>query len=159
MDNILNKDNSIENIYTGLTGLMEDKLKEEDIILECSTENLKYSLGVAPKVIDYNIFEGLEGEDFLEAVYFTLYGRLPSDALRTKVAGFTREEIIRMVTSEGAYAIRKLKVINGPYGDITPGLSGKILSLAASVSSSVLLRNIAKKMPKGIQNRIRRLFC
>lgn len=144
--------------YAGLFSEVKDTLNANQMELGCSESGYLHTIGASPKVISFKRFEELEGEAFLSSVYLNIFQRLPSEKEREVVEGKSKEEILKVVVNKESFSIRKVQITDCPY-KIKTGLRGRIIGCASSVSSSTLLRKIAKRMPSGIQNKIRGLFC
>lgn len=145
--------------YAGLFSEVKETLDANQMDIGCSESGYLHTVGASPKVISYKRFEKLEGEAFLSCVYMSFFQRLPSDKEREVVEGMTKEEILKTVVNKGSYSIRKIIFTDCPYKSVKTGIRGKIIGCASGVSSSTMLRKIAKKMPSGIQGKIRGLFC
>lgn len=146
-------------IYARLFDIVSKETAERGKPLECKRESFEASIGSAPKEVDLGPFLELEGKNFGDAVWLTLFQKLPDKQKAKSFEGKSQKEILTEAAGEGAFAIRDLKLLNSPYGEIKPGFKGRILKAGAGVKNSIFLRQLAKKMPAGIQNRIRGLFC
>ena len=144
-------------VYAGLFEYVKDTLEENNQKLNCDEKGYLKTIGTAPKTISYNEFKDLEGEAFLSYVFMAFFQRLPVDEEIEKCAAMSKEEILKYVTNKATYSIRGMILTDCP-SNIKPGLRGKIFGLAASVATSPALRKAAKKMPSGIQNKIRGAF-
>ena len=144
-------------IYSGLFEHVKEKLEENGQTLNCDEQGFVYSVGTAPKKISYKEFENLEGEAFLSCAFLSFFQRLPLDEEKEKCAELSKEEILSYLVNKASYSIRRIELIDCPY-NIKPGLRGRVFGLAAAIMSSAKLRKIAKKMPAGIQNKIRGTF-
>lgn len=146
-------------IYGRLFDVVSENGAKSGRPLDCARESFEASIGCAPRKINLHPFLELKGKKFADALWLGFFQKLPS---RQKAKSFekkNRSEILKAAAGEGAFAIRGIRPLNSPYGDIKPGAKGRILQGVSSVKNSVFLRQLAKKMPAGIQNRIRGLFC
>lgn len=144
--------------YAGLFSEVSEKLDSNQMYIGCSENGYLNSIGASPKVISFKRFEKLEGEVFLSSVYLSIFQRLPSEKERKIVEGLSKEEIIRVVVNKGLFSVRKIQLTDCKYKNVKIGLRGRIIGCASTISKSTLLRKLAKKMPSGIQNKIRGLF-
>lgn len=144
-------------VYSGLFEHVKETLKENGQTLNCDETGFINSIGTAPKKISYKEFENLEGEAFLSCAFLKFFQRLPLDEEKEKCASLSKEEILKYLSNKASYSIRGIELTDCKY-KVKPGLRGKILGKASVVASSPKLRKTAKKMPAGIQNKIRGTF-
>lgn len=144
-------------VYADLFEHVEKKLEENGQTLNCDEKGFVYSIGTPPRRISYEEFKDLDSEAFLSCAFLKCFQRLPSDEEKKKCASLTRIDTLTYIVNKASYSIRGIKLIDCIY-DPKPGLRGKTFGLAASIVSSPKLRKIAKKMPEGIQNKIRGTF-
>ena len=142
-------------VYAGLFEYVKDTLEENTQKLNCDEKGYLKTIGTAPKTISYNEFKDLEGEAFLSYVFMAFFQRLPVDEEIEKFAALSKEEILKY---DLPFIQPISKILTDCPSNIKPGLRGKIFGLAASVATSPALRKAAKKMPSGIQNKIRGAF-
>jgi len=156
-------------IYRQLYIQTTNTLSENGKAINCPTESFVASVGVAPKKIDMEKFSLLKGKDYLCALYLSCFQKLPSfDAMKTfnpktnneasEIKETSNEAIVNQVTSEGAFVVRGLELVNSPYGKVKISFKNRLLVLAAGVKNSMVLRKIAKKMPQSLQKKIRGTF-
>lgn len=148
-----------QEIFGGLFDLVSKEAAKNGCPLACSRESFEASVGSAPKEVDLVPLLGLKEEDFGNGLWLSFFQRLPDKQKAKSFRDKNKKEILEEAVKEGAFAVRDLRPLNSPYGKIKPGLKGRILKAGAGVKNSVALRRLAKKMPAGIQNRIRGLFC
>lgn len=144
-------------VYAGLFEQVEQKLEENGQKLNCDEKGFVYSIGTPPRKISYEEFKDLDVEAFLSCAFLKFFQRLPSDEEKKICIPMTRIETLNYLANKASYSIRGIKLTNCVYNP-KPGLKGRIFGLGASVVSSPKLRKIAKKMPDGIQNKIRGTF-
>ncbi len=153
-----NSDSEKIRIYKDLFGEVKNRLSEENRSKICSEEAFLSTVKNSTRKIRYENLDKLEGEDFLFAVFLSVFQRLPDDNEIKFYSTLSKEEILKKIANSGAYSIRKIEFEGCPYS-VKPGFKGSIIGMASAVSSSTFLRSIAKKMPGKLQNRIRRLFA
>ena len=144
-------------VYSDLFEHVEKTLKENGKTLNCDKKGFVYSVGTPPRKISYKEFEVLDSEAFLSCIFLKCFQRLPSEQEIKTVGPMTRIDKLTYVVNKASYSIRGIKLTDCIYNP-QPGLRGKTFSLAASVASSPKLRKFAKKLPAGIQNKIRGTF-
>lgn len=144
-------------IYGRLFDIVSENLEKCGQPLECARESFEASIGCAPRKVNLAPFMELQGKKFADGLWLAFFQKLPDKGKSFEKTGSDR--ILKAAAGEGAFAIRGLKPFGSPYGELKPGIKGRILQKASSVKNSVFLRQLAKKMPAGIQKRIRGLFC
>lgn len=144
-------------VYEGLFEHVKNELEKNNQILNCDKEGFLSQLGTAPKKVSYEEMKDLEGEAFLSCAFMAFFQRLPNDAEIETCKDLSKEEILKYLSNKASFSIRGIELTDCPY-DVKPGLKGKIFGKAAAVASSPALRKTAKKMPAGIQNKIRGTF-
>ena len=145
--------------YGKLFDVVLEEASKNGVPFECTRESFEASIGSAPREIDLRPFLELEGKRFADGIWLAFFQKLPDRQKAESLGKKSKREILNAAAGEGAFAIRGLKPFNSPYGDIKPGIKGRLLQGASGVKNSIFLRQLAKKMPAGIQNRIRGLFC
>ena len=146
-------------IYGRLFDAVSKEAAKNGAPFRCERESFEASIGSAPKEIDLLPFLELEGKKFGDGLWLAFFQKLPDKQKAKNLEKKSRKEILEEAAAEGAFAIRGIKPVNSPYGDIKPGIKGRLLKEMARVKNSIFLRQVAKKMPAGMQNRIRKLFC
>ncbi|MCR4648763.1 MAG: hypothetical protein K5776_06770 [Lachnospiraceae bacterium] len=144
-------------IYAGLFDEVKMRQTSDDL-KGVSNKAFLGTVELAPRSISFERLASLEGEDFLTGVFFALFQRLPDQKEKEAFKGMDKESILRSLVNKGSFSIRKMEIKDCPYENVKPGIKGKTMGLASSVSSSTALRKLAKKMPAGIQGKIRKLF-
>ena len=144
-------------VYADLFEHVEQKLEENGQKLNCNEKAFVYSIGTPPKRISYEEFKDLDAEAFLSCAFLKFFQRLPLDEEKKKCSLMTRIETLKYLVNKASYSIRGIKLTNCIY-EPKPGIRGRIFGLSAMVVSSPKIRKIAKKMPDGIQNKIRGTF-
>lgn len=146
-------------IFGRLFDIVSEEASKNGAPFGCARESFEASIGSAPKEVDLRPFSELEGKKFTDGIWLAFFQKLPDKQKGKSLEKKSKKEILNAAAGEGAFAIRDIKPLNSPYGDIKPGLKGRLLQGMSRVKSSIFLRQLAKKMPAGIQNRIRGLFC
>lgn len=146
-------------IYGRLFDVVSKEAAKHGHPVKCARESFEASIGSAPKEIDLNPLLKLKGKRFADAVWLCFFQKLPEEQKAESFEKRNRREILKAAAKEGAFAVRDIKPVNSPYGDIRPGIKGQILKGVSGVKNSIFLRQLAKKMPAGMQNGIRKLFC
>lgn len=156
----LQKPNAVReySIYGSLFQLASEELERCGMSMPCSQKSFEAVTGAAPQTVDLLPLLRLEGKEFADALWFAFFQKLPPKKEQKRFAECSKEEILKMASGEGAFAIRGIKPINSPF-KIKIGFRGQILKVISGVKSSVFLRKLAKKMPDGLQKKIRKLFC
>ena len=144
-------------VYEGLFEHVRNELEKNNQILGCDEEGFLQQLGSAPKKISYDEMKDLEGDAFLSCAFMAFFQRLPIKEEIEKCKGLSKEDILKYLSNKASFSIRGIEITDCPY-NVKPGLKGKIVGKAAVVASSPALRKTAKKMPAGIQNKIRGTF-
>ncbi len=144
-------------LYADLYDHVKHRLEENGQTLNCNKTGFIYSIETLPKVIFYQDFEKLDSDAFLSCIFLKCFQRLPSEKEREKCASMDRGRVVSYVVNKASYSIRGIDFRYCPYSTI-PGLRGRLFGLAAKIVSSPKMRKIAKKMPAGIQNKIRGTF-
>lgn len=144
-----------ERLFAGVL----ERMKGQGEKLSCTQKSFEMNIGVPPKKIDIASLLELEGGEFADALWLSCFQRLPSEEKRRSLRGKSKEEILRAATGEGAFAIRGITLLHNPYFKQRFSVRARLLSLAAGVKNLVFLRQLAKKMPKGLQKKVRKLFC
>ena len=139
--------------------MVSEEASKNGVPFGCDRESFEASIGSAPKEIDLLPLLKLKGKRFADGLWLAFFQKLPDKQKAKSLEKKNKKEILNAAAKEGAFAIREIKPLNSPYGHIKPGIKGRILQGASRVKSSIFLRELAKKMPAGIQNRIRGLFC
>ena len=146
-------------VYGRLFDLVSEETEKHGRPLKCARESFEASIGCAPKEMDLDPFLELEGKRFADALWLGFFQKLPEKQKAESFEKRNRREILKAAAKEGAFAVRDIKPVNSPYGDIRPGIKGRILKGVSGVKNSIFLRQLAKRMPAGMQNGIRKLFC
>ena len=146
-------------IFGRLFDVVSEEASKNGVPFGCDRESFEASIGSAPKEIDLLPLLKLKGKRFADGLWLAFFQKLPDKQKAKSLEKKNKKEILNAAAKEGAFAIREIKPLNSPYGHIKPGIKGRILQGASRVKSSIFLRELAKKMPAGIQNRIRGLFC
>ena len=144
-------------VYEGLFEHVKNELEKNNQILNCDKEGFLCQIGTAPKKISFEEMKDLEGEAFLFCAFMAFFQRLPVKEEIERCNNLSKEEILKYLSNKASFSIRGIELTDCPY-NIKPGLKGKIVGKAAAVASSPALRKTAKKMPAGIQNKIRGTF-
>ena len=144
-------------VYADLFEHVEKKLEENGQKLNCDEKGFVFSIGTPPRKISYEDFKDLDADAFLSCAFLKLFQRLPSDEEKEKCSSMTRIETLSYLVNKASYSIRGIKLTDCIYNP-QPGLKGRTVGLGAAITSSPRLRKIAKKMPDGIQNKIRGTF-
>ncbi|SDJ25483.1 hypothetical protein SAMN04487760_104100 [Lachnospiraceae bacterium G41] len=153
----MSKDQENLQVYKHLFEHVKERLEEKGQTLNCDTNAFINSVGTPPKRISYRRLLDAHEESFLACAYLAFFQRLPLDEEVKACEGLKREQILRYLMNKASYSIRRIKLVEYS-GNIEPGLRGRIFGFAATIMSSPKLRKIAKKMPSGIQNKIRGTF-
>lgn len=151
----IENDNNENIIYGRLFEEVRAGLNDSEV---CSQEAFLGTIGIPPKKISFNRIRDLEGNNFLACIFLSFFQRLPDYKEKEFYKGLDKESILKNVVNKGAYSIRKIELTDCPYKKVKTGIKGKIFGFISGVSSSAFLRRMAKKMPVGIQSRIRKLF-
>ena len=144
-------------IYADLFDHVKHRLEENGQTLNCNKTGFIYSINTLPRVIDYEEINNLDDDAFLSCIFLKCFQRLPSKIEKEKCATMDRRRVVSYIKNKASYSIRGIYIIKCPFNS-SPGLRGRIFGLAAKIVSSPKLRKIAKKMPAGIQNKIRGTF-
>lgn len=144
--------------YNELFIIAANELNMVDIERSDYSCALLCSVSGKPKEIDYKNFESIEGKALYIALYYAAFQKLPSEKEIEIVKDYSEKEIVQSICSMGAFYIRDLSIINCPYPIKNRSLKAKLYKCSAGIKNSIMLRKLAKKMPSGIQNKIRGLF-
>lgn len=145
------------NLYRQLFELTKENMEAADMTLNCDAESFCASVNVAPVSIDLKEAEKLSGKEYIQALWFSFFQKLPSKDLLTQLEGMTKAQILQKAVNEPAYGIRQIRLENPPY-PIKIHFKSRVYRKISAVKQSVLLRKIAKALPKGLQNKIRGMF-
>ena len=155
---MINRNIEEENrIYAGLFDEVKNRMTSDDLD-GVSNKAFLATVETPPRKVSLKKFSNLEGEDFLSGVFFAFFQRFPDQKEKEAYKGMDKEGILRSTVNKGSFSIRKMELTDCPYKNVKPGIKGKTMGLASNASSSTVLRKIAKKMPSGIQGKIRKLF-
>lgn len=148
-----------QEVFCSLFAAVSKRMEKQGENLSCTQKSFVMNIGVPPKKIDVAPLSELENDEFADALWLSCFQRLPSEEKRRSLRGKSKKEILRAATGEGAFAIRGITLLHNPYFKQRLSVKARLLSLAAGVKHSVFLRQLAKKMPKGMQKKVRKLFC
>lgn len=146
-------------IYEKLFMSVSKEMEKNGVELPCTQKGFAMNIGSAPRKVDVAPMLELERDEFIDALWLTCFQKLPEKERRQQMLGKDRKEILQTASAQGAFAVRGMVLVRNPYFRQKYHIKGKMLSLAAGVKNSVFLRKLAKKMPGGLQKRIRKLFC
>ncbi|MBR4412716.1 MAG: hypothetical protein IKS60_03810 [Lachnospiraceae bacterium] len=144
-------------VYSDLFDHVKKTLEENKQTLDCNKTGFLYSTGTPPKDIDYDELKVLDSEAFLSCIFLKCFQRLPSKEEIDICTQMNRIQLLKYVANKASYSIRGVHITHCVYNP-RPGIRGRVFGLAAKIVSSAKLRKIAKKMPKGIQSKIRGTF-
>ena len=145
------------NIYSDLFDLMKDNLDTSGNHIDYQAESFAVSLQSDPVYLDMDRAEKLTGRAYLDAVWFMLFQKLPSGTVIAECQGKSNAEILQKAVNEPAFAIRQLRLRHNIH-PVKQGWKSRIYARMSCIRNSVFLRKLAKKMPKGIQSRIRGIY-
>lgn len=149
-----------QNVYARIFDYAKEQMdKQNNPSLRIQKQEFLASLGTEPKVVDITPLQRYDQESFANSLYLSLFQRMPSEEFQKTAAMLTNEQILKHAVKESSFATRGLKIKGYYYRKYKPGIKGKILAIASVVKNSVFLRKMAKKMPKGIQDKIRGMFA
>lgn len=146
-------------IYGELFQMVSDELANNGEDIGYGKKGYEASVGSGSRRMDIAPLLALEDDDFLDALWFMCFQKRPDEPLRKKLQGKSKEQVLQAAADEGAFAIRDLELAGNPYSLKKRVVKRSLLKTAARVKNSVFLRKLAKKMPKGLQGKIRKLFC
>lgn len=146
-------------LYGKLFEQAANQMDKAGLQLPCTKNGYVAAIGSGTRKIDVSSYLDLKEEEFVDAVWMACFQKMPDSATRERLQQKTKKEILETAAREGAFAVRGMRFVGNPYFQNKVSLKSKFFALAAGVKNSVLLRKIAKKMPKGLQNKIRKLFC
>ena len=146
-----------EKVYADLFDHVKKTLEENRQTLNCNKTGFLYSTGTPPKEINYDELKVLDSEAFLSCIFLKCFQRLPSKEENEKCSNMDRIHLLRYVSNKASFSIRGIHVRGCVY-NVRPGIRGRVFGLAAKIVSSAKLRKLAKKMPAGIQSKIRWIF-
>lgn len=144
--------------YNKLFEITANKLNMSDAEKADYNYAILVSTASKAKEIDYKCFENINGTSLYIALYYAAFQKLPSENEIEGTNNYSDEEIVKNVCNMAAFYIRDLKVINCPYQIKRNKLKANIYKCLNGIKNSIALRKLAKKMPSGIQNKIRGLF-
>lgn len=145
------------NVYKNLFDLTKQNLTDAGGNLDCDSDSFCAAIATEPVSVDLCRAEKLSGKEYLDSVWLSFFQKLPSEEVKKECRQKNNTGILQRAVNEPAFAIRRLKLCNSPHR-VKKGLRSRFYAVAATVKNSVLLRKIAKKMPKGIQNKIRGMY-
>lgn len=145
-------------IYQNVFELTRQNLTDAGLSMDCQAASFCISTGQQPEKIDLHRAEALQGQDYLNAVWLSLFQKLPPDEVSSSCLGKSNAQMLQRAVDEPAFAIRRIRLINNTY-PVKIKLKTQIYRQATIIKNSVFLRTLAKKMPKGIQNKIRGMFA
>lgn len=148
----------VKNVYGKLFEEVKERLEAENAPA-CSESAFLGTIGAEPRKISYKNFSDLNEDAFLECAFLSFFQRLPDEKEREAFKGLDKESVLKALANKGSYSIRKIDLKDCPYSSVKPGLKGRLFGMASAAASSAFLRKIAKKMPGGVQSKIRKLFC
>ncbi|MGN0249321.1 MAG: hypothetical protein ACI4C0_08490 [Lachnospiraceae bacterium] len=145
------------NVYKNLFDLTQQNLTDAGGGLDCNSDSFCAAIATEPISVDLCRAEKLSGKEYLDSVWLSFFQKLPPEELKKEYSQKDNAVILQRAVNEPAFAIRRLRLCNSPH-NVKKGLRSRFYAGAATVKNSVLLRKIAKKMPKGIQNKIRGMY-
>ena len=146
-------------IYGQLFDEAAIQMKKNGMELPCSKNGYVATVGSGTRNIDVGLFMALDGEAFVDAVWLSCFQKMPDKATRMYLKDKTQRQVLEAAAKEGAFAVRGLNFVGNPYFRNKGSVKTTLFALTANVKNSVFLRKIAKKMPSGLQKKIRKLFC
>ena len=119
----------------------------------------------SPQEIDVSRFLNLPNDKFFQAVYVTVFRRLPNEKTEKFWLGKTGEpvevyqkKLLKAVNKSSVVAINHIRFINNPYFEQKRGLMYHVWGLVYGLTDKSFLRQFGKKLPMPIQRIIRRIF-
>lgn len=118
-----------------------------------------------PRVIDVSEYLFLENEAFFQAIFVSVFKRLPEEKERAgwdEKYGLPKEdfqrEVLHSIACSSVVAINRIELINNPYFRQKRGLWYKLLGKLYGLTDKSALREWGKKLPMPIQRVIRKVF-
>lgn len=145
------------NVYKNLFDLTKQNLTDAGGNLDCNSDSFCTAISTEPVSVDLCRAEKLSGKEYLDSVWLSFFQKLPPEEIKKEYSQKNNAGILQRAVNEPAFTIRRLKLCNSPHY-VKKRLRSRFYAGAAMVKNSVLLRKIAKKMPKGIQNKIRGMY-
>lgn len=122
-------------------------------------------VGSHPQDICVSEYLQLSNEEFMEAMYVAALKRLPDD--RTRAFWETKyhlpredfqKEVLGCLANSSVVAINHIRLMDNPYFEQKRGFRYKTLGLLYGLTDKSNLREFGKKLPKPVQQIIRKVF-
>lgn len=146
------------NVYACLYDEVKNRTEDEKVNNEALRQAFLMTVGTEPAKIDYSVFKDLHGEELFEGLYLAAFQTIPDDNELRGCPNMSDEEIVSAIINKPTFIIRKLSLYNCEYKLKQSGLKKIVFTMAQAVTGSIALRKLAKKMPSGIQKKIRGAF-
>lgn len=118
-----------------------------------------------PQVIDVSKYLLLENEQFVQAIFVSVFKRLPEkkeilhwEEKYSLLKEQFQENYLRSIAKSSVVAIYHIKLINNPYFEQKTGMRYQLLGKLYSLTDKSSLRVLGKKLPGPLQRVIRKVF-
>lgn len=146
-------------LYGRLFDSAAARLAANDIQLACSRESFQAVVQSAPQKINAAPLLKLQGKELADALWLACFHKLPDAAFRERQKESSQKKLLNEAAAQGSFALRRLKLVQCPFAVKEHKIKSRAFALAAGIKNSVFLRKLAKKLPGGMQKKIRRLFA
>ena len=159
-----NNQNEIE-VYKKIYDIVASNLKANNMTFGYCCETFIKDIGIHPVCIDVQRYLDLGNKEFFQAIYVSVFKRLPDEREYKAWSEHFEEEpdefkqkLLKAVENSTVVGINQMEFVNNPYFDQHKGLKYKMLGKLYGLTDKSNLREFGKKMPMPIQKVIRKVF-
>lgn len=152
-------------IYERIYDIVIENLQKEGKSFEYQKTTFLCDVKNHPQIIDISKYLTLTNPDFFQAVYVSVYRRLPDK--KTSIAWekyfdlpkqIFQKKVLKSVEKSSVAAINHVQFIYNPYFKQHRGILYRMMGLLYGLTDKSYLREFGKKLPLPIQKIIRKVF-
>lgn len=152
-------------VYNKLYDIVADNYKKAGLEFEYDKSTYLCDVEKHPRVIDVSKYLFLENKAFYQAMFVSVFKRLPEKKEATVWESKYdlpkeqfQKEVLQSMAGSSVVAINRMEFLNNPYFEQKQGLRYKLLSKLYGLTDKSSLREWGKKLPMPIQKVIRKVF-
>jgi hypothetical protein len=153
-------------VYESIYDMVSTNMKDAGKQWEYRKATFLCEVNAGPGEIDITRYLQLANPDFLQAIYVTVYKRLPLPkqiSYWTQYFDLPKEDfqnrVLQSIVQSGVVAVNQIRFINNPYFPYRkPGLRSRLLALLGHISDLTFIRSLGKKLPSSVQTILRKVF-
>lgn len=152
-------------VYEGIYDIVAENLRNADQTFEYRKSTFLCDVMGHPQTLDVSKFIRLTNREFFQAVFVSVFRRLPEkeeygrwEPRYDMEDRRFQEAVLREMEVSSVAAINHIRFINNPYFQQKRGIRYRLLGTLYGLTDKSFLRELGKKMPQPIQKIIRKVF-